>query len=183
MHFCKGQNYLLCANGFFILVLWLWKLSFRDWTISPIYSRPHLQQVIKYIELEVEQFKMLMLLILHLDTYFLWVKLLWKLSLGFKLTLPTYLPTYLPIYLPTYLYLPTNLLHLIHVIAQAHASTHATSLIRVKNSTHHFCLRHWNKECQRKTKNIRLSNCVSSFFFTVLSLAWMLYFHVWLHNK
>ena len=167
MHFCKGQNHLLCANGFFISVLWPWKLSLRDWTISPTYSRPHLQQVIKYIELEVEQFRMLMLLILHLDAYFLWVKLLWKLSLGFKLTLPTYLPTYLS----TYLYLPTSLLHLIHVIARAHASTHATSLIRVKSSTQHFCLRYWNKESQRKTKNIRLSSCVFLFLFTVLSLA------------
>ena len=35
-----------------------------------------------------------------------------------------------------------SLLYLIRAIAHAHARTRATSLIRVKNSTHHFYLRH-----------------------------------------
>ena len=36
----------------------------------------------------------------------------------------------------------TSPLHLIRAIARAYASTRATSLMRVKNSTHHLCLRH-----------------------------------------
>ena len=49
-----------------------------------------------------------------------------------------------------------SLPHLMRVIARAHASTRATSLMHVKNSTHHFCLWHllfgtlewkkWNKD-------------------------------------
>ena len=43
-----------------------------------------------------------------------------------------------------------SLIHLMHAIARAHAGTHATSLIRVKNSMRHlfvsYCLGHWNEE-------------------------------------
>ena len=35
-----------------------------------------------------------------------------------------------------------SLIHLMCAIAHAPAGTHATSLMRVKNSTHHFRLRH-----------------------------------------
>ena len=35
-----------------------------------------------------------------------------------------------------------GLLYLMRAIAHAHARTRATSLMLVKNSTHHFCLRH-----------------------------------------
>ena len=35
--------------------------------------------------------------------------------------------------------------------AHAHASTHATSLMRVKNSMHHLCL--WNEENERTEKS------------------------------
>ena len=45
-----------------------------------------MQQVIKYIQFEVEQFRVLMFLPSHLVKYFLSVKLLLKISLGFKLT-------------------------------------------------------------------------------------------------
>ena len=49
-----------------------------------------------------------------------------------------------------------SLLHLMHAIAHAHASTGATSSMRIKNSMYHFCLWHllfgtlkwkkWNKD-------------------------------------
>ena len=50
-------------------------------------------------------------------------------------------------------------------IARAHASTRATSLMRVKNSMRHtsaygtYCLGHWKKEAnQRKSKNIKFDS-------------------------
>ena len=82
----------------------------------------------------------------------------------------------------------SRLLHLIGVIAHAHASTHVTSLMHAENKhmpllfmTH--CLGHWNEENERKIKNIKLNGW--SFFLTFVSLllAWMLYFHVWLRMR
>ena len=50
-------------------------------------------------------------------------------------------------------------------LSRAHASTRATSLIRVKNSTRHFCLwsgtyclGHWNEKNEIKIKRIKLNN-------------------------
>ena len=82
----------------------------------------------------------------------------------------------------------SSLLHLIRAIARAHASTRANSLMRVKNSTRHsfydiHCLRYWNKENERKNKNIKFNSWSFSLIFGKLSLAWMLYFGVWLQNK
>ena len=50
------------------------------------------------------------------------------------------------------------------VIARAHASTCATSLMHVKNRALHSvyktnCLGHCNEENERKIKNIKLKSC------------------------
>ena len=79
------------------------------------------------------------------------------------------------------------LLDLMREIVRTHASTRATSLMRVKraHATYvydTYCLRHWNKENERPIK----SNLIADQFsltFVNLSLAWMFYFHVWLQNK
>ena len=73
------------------------------------------------------------------------------------------------------------------VIARAHASTRATSLMGLKNSTRHFCLciyclGYWNEE-NEKTKT---SNWIDDHFpltFANISFTWMLYIHVWFQNK
>ena len=44
------------------------------------------------------------------------------------------------IYEITYLMMNSCLFHLMREIARAHTSTCATSLMRVRNSTRHFCL-------------------------------------------
>ena len=61
-----------------------------------------------------------------------------------------------------------SLLHLMHAIACARASTLATLLIHVKNSTHHFCLWHsfsgtlkWKKWMEDQKHNL---NSWSFFF-------------------
>ena len=62
-----------------------------------------------------------------------------------------------------------SLLHLIHAITCAHASTHATSLMSVKNNTHHFCLWHLLSGAleQRKLKNKTIKFNSWSFFFNL----------------
>ena len=42
--------------------------------------------------------------------------------------------------MPDHTYSRDNLLHLMCAIARAHAVTHVTSLMCVKNCMHHFCL-------------------------------------------
>ena len=75
------------------------------------------------------------------------------------------------------------------VIALAHPSTCATSLMHVKNSTSHFCLWHLlsgaleQKKMKERTKTSNLTVDHFSLTFINLSLAWMLYLHVWLQNK
>ena len=64
-----------------------------------------------------------------------------------------------------------------------------TSLMHVKKTraisvydTH--CLGYWNRENERKNKNIKFSSWwIFCLTFVNLLLAWMLYFHVWLLNK
>ena len=79
-----------------------------------------------------------------------------------------------------------SLLHLMRAIASAHASTRATSLMRVKNSMRHslrlMTLIIWDigtKKMKERTKTSNLT--VDHFSLTFVSL--MLYFHVWLQNK
>ena len=59
-----------------------------------------------------------------------------------------------------------SLLYLVHAITRTNASTRATSLMSVKNSTHHFCLKHLVpgtlKLKKWKNKNVKLK---LSFFF------------------
>ena len=45
------------------------------------------------------------------------------------------------------------------------------------------CLEYWNEENVRKNKNVKFNGWSFSLTFVKLSLAWMLYFHVWLQNK
>ena len=57
-----------------------------------------------------------------------------------------------------------SLLHLMRAITRAHASTRAISLMRVKNSIHHFCFWHllsgtlerrkWKKEQEHQIKQV-----------------------------
>ena len=78
-----------------------------------------------------------------------------------------------------------SLLHLMRAIA--HASTRATSLMRVKNSTCH--LRLWYslsaKMQQRKWRTITSNLIVDHFSstFVKLSLAWILHFYKWFYYK
>ena len=80
----------------------------------------------------------------------------------------------------------SSLLHLMRAITLIHASTRTTSLKRVKNSTRHFCLWHLlsgTLEQRKQKKELKLNTWSFSLTFANLSLAWMLYFHVWLQNK
>ena len=52
------------------------------------------------------------------------------------------------------------------VTARAHASTHGTSLMRVKNSMHNLCL--WNEENERTEKSNLI---VDHFSLTFLNLS------------
>ena len=55
-----------------------------------------------------------------------------------------------------------------------------------KNSTCHFCWWHWGIGTKKMKERTRTSNLIADHFsltFLNLSLAWMLYFHVWLENK
>ena len=85
-----------------------------------------------------------------------------------------------------------SLFHLMRAIARTHASTHAStrasSLMCVKNSTHHlfidiYRLGHWNEENERGTKAWHLVVDQFSLTFVTFSWAWMLYFHAWLQNN
>ena len=77
-----------------------------------------------------------------------------------------------------------SLFHLMCAIASAHTSTRTTSLMPVKNSTHHLGLWHLLSGTmeQRKWKKEWKHDHFSLTFVTLL-LAWMLYFHVWFQNK
>ena len=70
-------------------------------------------------------------------------------------------------------------------IALAHVNTCVNSLMRVKNKTRHFCLWYlWKWMKEQKTSRLIVDHF--SLTFANLSLAWMLYFHVWpqwLHNN
>ena len=71
---------------------------------------------------------------------------------------------------------------MMRAIALAHVSTCVNSLMHVKNKMHHFCLwylRKWKKE--QKTSSLIVDHF--SLTFVNLSLAWMLYFQIWLHNN
>ena len=80
-----------------------------------------------------------------------------------------------------------SLIHLMRAISCAHASTHDTSLMRVKNNTRHFCLWYlllgpWNEENERT----KTSNWLFGHFSLTSANLWltlMLYFLVWLQNK
>ena len=74
-----------------------------------------------------------------------------------------------------------SLYNLVLAITRAHASTRATSLMLVKNSTYHFCERKMKMKERTKTSNLTID--YFSLSFINLPLAWMLYFHVWLQNK
>ena len=70
----------------------------------------------------------------------------------------------------------------------AHASTLATSLIRVKNNSPilFITLVVWNIGMKKMKERSKTSNwTVSHFFSTFVNplLAWMLYFYVWLQNR
>ena len=59
-----------------------------------------------------------------------------------------------------------SLLHLLHAIACAHARTHTISLMRVKNSTCHFCLWHLlsgTLEQRKWKKETRTSNLINDY--------------------
>ena len=69
-----------------------------------------------------------------------------------------------------------------------HFSIPATSLMCVKNITHHFCLWHLlsgTLEQRQQKKEQLIILIVDHFSLTFVNplLAWMLYFHVWLQNK
>ena len=56
-----------------------------------------------------------------------------------------------------------SILHLMHAIARAHASTRATTSMRVNISTRQFCydtycLAQWKEENERKNKNLCFVN-------------------------
>ena len=59
-----------------------------------------------------------------------------------------------------------SLFHLMCATARAHASTHGTSLMRVKNSMHNLCL--WNEENERTEKSNLI---VDHFSLTFLNLS------------
>ena len=79
--------------------------------------------------------------------------------------------------------------HFMCAIPSAHTSTCTFSFMYVKHSMHHFCLWHllsgtlkWRKWKERS----EISKLIVYHFSLIvvkISLAWILYFHVWLQNK
>ena len=72
-------------------------------------------------------------------------------------------------------------------IAHVDASSQSASLMHLKKSMCHFCLWHLlsGTSEQRKWKKTKTPNLIVDSFsltFVNLSLAWMLYFHVWCQN-
>ena len=87
-----------------------------------------------------------------------------------------------------YYWFSCNLLRLMHAIACTHTSTHATSLMLIKNCMHHLCLTliFWDIRTKKMKEKTKKSNLIVDHFsltFVNLLLAWILYFHVLLQNK
>ena len=75
-----------------------------------------------------------------------------------------------------------------YAIACAHPNTHATTLMCVKNSTPFLfmtliALDTGAKKTKQRTKTSNLIVGHFTLTFVNFSIAWMLYFHVWLQNK